>query len=58
MKAKFDRKRTLVIVGLALVLLVAGATWVMAQTDGPIYACVLRDGTLYIVSDASQCKKN
>jgi Collagen triple helix repeat (20 copies) len=49
-----------VVVGLlvAAVLLAAGATWVLAQTaDGPIYACVLRDGTLRIVADASQCKK-
>lgn len=59
MKGKFDRKRMLVIVGLALVLVVAGATWVVAQTtDGPIYACVLKDGTLYIVTDPSVCKKN
>ena len=52
MKTKFDRKRLLGIVGLALVLLVAGAGWVQAQTDGVINACVNdSDGTLRIVAD-------
>jgi hypothetical protein len=44
--------------GLALILLVASATWALAQSEGVIYACVVNDGTLRIVPDASQCKKN
>jgi len=57
MKGKRDRTRLLVVVGVA-VLLVAGATWAWAQTDGVINACVNpNDGTLRIVADP-ECKKN
>lgn len=40
-------------------MLAASGTWVMAQTDGVIYACMVpTDGTIRIVSDPEQCKKN
>ena len=51
-------RKTFIVLGLALILLVASATWALAQSGGVIYACVLKDGTLYIVPDAGQCKKN
>jgi len=52
MKGKIDRTRLLVVVGMALVVLVAGATWAWAQTDGVINACVnASDGTLRIVAE-------
>jgi formylglycine-generating enzyme required for sulfatase activity len=57
MKGKIDRKRLLLVVGLAVVVLVAGAAWVWAETGGVINACVLKDGTLYIVANPV-CKKN
>jgi formylglycine-generating enzyme required for sulfatase activity len=57
MKGKIDRKRLLVTVGAVLVLLVASAAWVWAQTGGAINACVNnREGTLRIVA-VPQCKK-
>jgi hypothetical protein len=54
----FNKRSFLFALGLALILLVASVTWALAQSDGVIYACVLKDGTLYIVPDADQCKKN
>ncbi len=54
----FNKRSFLFALGLALVLLAASATWALAQTDGVIYACVVNDGTLRIVPDADQCKKN
>lgn len=55
----FKKKRFSIILGLALILLAASATWALAQTDGVIYACMNpNDGTLRIVSDPAVCKKN
>ena len=51
------KRRFFIVLGLALILLAASATFVLAQTDGVIYACVLRDGTLRIVPDANHCKR-
>jgi formylglycine-generating enzyme required for sulfatase activity len=52
MKGKIDRTKWLVVVGVALVVLVAGATWAWAQTDGVINACMnASDGTLRIVAE-------
>jgi hypothetical protein len=52
MKGKIDRTRWLVVVGLAVAVLVAGATWAWAQTDGVINACMnASDGTLRIVAE-------
>lgn len=53
-------KKLIIAIGLVLLMLAASATWVFAQeimTDGTIYACVLKDGTLRIVSGANQCKR-
>jgi len=48
-----------VILGLAIIILAASGTWVMAQTDGVINACMVpSDGTIRIVADPAQCKKN
>lgn len=61
MKSKTSRKQLLSILGLVLVLLAIGVTLALAQeiaSDGSIYACVLKDGTLHIVSDADACKKS
>lgn len=52
-----NKRSFLFALGLALILLVASATLALAQTDGVIYACVVKDGTLRIVSDANQCKR-
>ncbi len=53
------KMRWCIALGLALILLAASGTWVMAQTDGIIYACKIpSDGTIRIVSDLGQCKKN
>ena len=57
MKTRIRNFRFLIFLGLALVLLAAGVTWALAATDGVIYACVAKDGTLRIVSDANQCRK-
>jgi hypothetical protein len=54
----FNKKRFAIILGLSLALLALSGTWALAQSDGVIYACVLNDGTLRIVPDADQCKKN
>ena len=51
-------KRFFIILGVTLVLLLASAIYALAQTDGEIHACVHNDGTLYIVSDPAECKKN
>jgi hypothetical protein len=53
-----NKRSFLFALGLALILLAASATWALAQSDGVIYACVVNDGTLRIVPDADQCKKN
>jgi hypothetical protein len=51
--------RLFIILGLSLFLIAASATWVMAQTDGVINACVVAsDGTIRIVSNPGLCKKN
>ena len=52
-----NKRSFLFALGLALILLAASATLALAQTNGVIYACVVRDGTLRIVSDANQCKR-
>jgi len=53
------KMRLFIILGLAIILLAASATWVMAQTEGVINACVIpSDGTIRIVSDPAECKKN
>ena len=57
MKPQINRKRFLIVAGLVLVLLAAGAVYALAQTDGVINACVLKDGTLRIVADPAECKK-
>ena len=58
MKARIDWKRLFVVVGLAVVVLVAGATWALAQTEGVITACVLnKAGTLRIVSNPAKCTR-
>jgi len=54
----FNKRRILFAVGLALILLAASATWALAQTDGVIYACVMKNGTMRIVSDPAECMKN
>jgi hypothetical protein len=51
-------QRFLIGLGLVFVLLVLGTTWALAQTDGEIHACVKNDGTLYLVPDPEECKKN
>ena len=48
-------KKFFIVMGLALMMLAASVTWVLAQSDGVINACVLKDGTLYIVTDANEC---
>lgn len=53
----FNKRSFLFALGLTLILLAVSVTWALAQTDGVIYACVVRDGTLRIVSDANQCKR-
>jgi len=56
-KMKF---RYLIPLGLTIILLAVSVTWALAQViadGGVIYACVLKDGTLRIVSDANQCRK-
>lgn len=50
-------KLTILIV-IVLALLAISATWALAQTDGVIYACKVTDGTIRIVSDPAECKKN
>jgi hypothetical protein len=56
------RGRTMITLGLALVLLAASTSWAFAQVaagGGTIYACVnVNDGALRIVSDSTVCKKN
>ncbi len=54
----FNKKRLGLILGVALAMLVFSFTWVMAQNDGVIYACMVNDGTIRIVSDPAMCKKN
>ena len=52
----FKQRRFAIILGLALILVAASTTWVLAETDGVIYACV-KEGKeeIRIVSDANQC---
>jgi hypothetical protein len=60
LQSKFNKSRLFIILGLALVLLGASATWVFASSsDGTIYACMNpSDGTIRIVSDPANCRKN
>ncbi len=62
LQMKIKKYRLLVILVLALGLLVASTSLVLAQVigeDGMIYACVIpSDGTIRIVSDPANCKKN
>lgn len=62
LQSKFKKNRLFIILGLALLLLGSSATWVFAQAtsgDGTIYACMNpADGTIRIVSEATNCKKN
>jgi hypothetical protein len=56
---KLKKYRWSIILGLVILMLAASATWVMAQTEGVIYACTTpSDGTIRIVSDSADCKKN
>lgn len=62
MKSALNHKRKLLIIfSLVVVLLVVSATFVYAgfmQDDGTIKACVLKDGTLYLLNSATAtCKK-
>jgi hypothetical protein len=57
MNPQINRKQFLIVAGLALVLLAAGAAYAVAQTNGVINACVLKDGTLRIVADPAECKR-
>jgi len=62
-QSKFKKNRWLIILfvvlGLAIIMLAISATWVMAQTEGFIHACMVpSDGTIRIVSDPAECKKN
>ena len=61
-QSKFKKNRLFIILALALFLLGTSATWVFAQAvsdDGTIYACIKEsDGTIQIVSDPANCKKN
>src|SRR5512143_3070947 len=57
MNTTIRHKRFLITLGLVAVLIAAGATWVYAQTEGEINACVARDGTPRFVTDANQCKR-
>ncbi len=55
---KNKKVRLMIVVGLVIVMLAASVTWVMAQTDGVINACVVTTtGTIRIVSDPTKCKK-
>jgi hypothetical protein len=57
----FSKRHFFIALGLAFVMLVLSVTWVFAQkiaSGGAIYACVLKDGTLRIVANASGCKKS
>ncbi|UCC54543.1 MAG: collagen-like protein [Anaerolineaceae bacterium] len=47
--------KRMLIVGMFLVLALSVTTWVFAQTDGLIYACVNPAGTLRIVTDSESC---
>ena len=60
MKGKIDRTRWLVVVGMALAVLVAAATWAGAQGDGVMYyACVNNSsGTIHMVGPADTCGGN
>lgn len=59
LQMNFKKYRWFVILGLVILMLAASATWVMAQTSGVINACMtLSDGTIRIVADPVQCKKN
>ncbi len=55
---KIKKVRSMIIVGLVIIMLAASATWVMAATDGVINACVVTTtGTIRIVSDPTKCKR-
>jgi hypothetical protein len=60
MKGKIDRRRVLVVVGVALALLVAGAAWTLAQGGGVIYyACVNNSsGTIHMIGAGDTCGGN
>jgi len=58
MKSLSRNNRVLVVLGVVVLLLIAGAAIALAQSDGQIYACVAKDGTLRIVPGADQCKRN
>jgi hypothetical protein len=52
------KQRFFIILGLALLLLGTSTTWVLAETQGVINACVSnRSGAVRIVSDANQCSR-
>ena len=50
--------KTKLTIMIVIALLAASATWALAQTDGVIYACVMKNGTMRIVSDPAECMKN
>ncbi len=58
MKARRNKLVLYVSVGLLVILFGAGVTWVFAQTEGTIYACVTRDGAIRIVADSNQCRRS
>lgn len=58
-QSTIKKYRLFVILGLVIIMLAASGTWVMAQTEGVINACMIpTDGTIRIVSDPAECKKN
>jgi formylglycine-generating enzyme required for sulfatase activity len=60
MKGKIDRTRLLVVVGVVLAMLVAGATWTLAQGGGLMYyACVNNSsGTIHMIGEQDPCGNN
>jgi hypothetical protein len=51
-------RKLLIVLVLFVGMLAFAGIYSLAQTDGQIYACVLKDGTLRIVPDGDQCKRN
>ena len=59
LQKKFKKYRLFIILGLVIILLAASVTWALAEADGVINACMIpSDGTIRIVADPAQCKKN
>ena len=47
--------KRMLIVGVFLVLALSVTTWVFAQADGSIFACVNPAGSVRIVTDSESC---